>query len=68
VEDKPVLGLWELVFIFAIVVLIFGARRIPEIAKGIGKGIREFRKALEGSQDGSRSQDDSQDEEKDGGE
>jgi sec-independent protein translocase protein TatA len=41
-------GIWELILIFAIVLLIFGARRIPDIARGIGKGIREFRKALEG--------------------
>ena len=44
-------GMWELILIFAIVVLIFGAKRIPEIARGIGKGIKEFRKALEGRED-----------------
>jgi sec-independent protein translocase protein TatA len=40
--------MWELILIFAIVVLLFGARRLPEIAKGLGKGIREFRRALSG--------------------
>ena len=44
-------GMWELILIFAIVVLIFGAKRIPEIARGIGKGIKEFRRAMEGKED-----------------
>ncbi len=35
----------ELVIIFLIVLLIFGGKKIPEIAKGLGKGIREFRSA-----------------------
>ncbi|MFB6274299.1 MAG: twin-arginine translocase TatA/TatE family subunit [Salinibacter sp.] len=38
-------GGFELVIIFAVVLLIFGAKRIPEIARGIGKGIREFKDA-----------------------
>jgi len=54
------IGMWELILIFAIVVLIFGARRIPEIARGIGKGIKELRKALEGKET------DSQDEKENG--
>ena len=40
------LGTWELILIIAILVLIFGAKRIPDIARSIGKGIREFRKAM----------------------
>lgn len=39
------LGPLELILIFLVVLLIFGARRIPEIARGIGKGIREFKDA-----------------------
>jgi sec-independent protein translocase protein TatA len=35
----------ELLVIFLIVLLLFGAKRIPEIAKALGKGAREFRKA-----------------------
>lgn len=38
-------GPTEILLIFLIVLLVFGARRIPEIAQGLGKGIREFRKA-----------------------
>ena len=39
------LGPLELILIFLVVLLIFGAKRIPEIARGIGKGIREFKDA-----------------------
>jgi len=38
-------GPLELILIFMVVLLIFGAKRIPEIARGIGKGIREFKDA-----------------------
>ena len=37
------LGLPELAIILAIVILIFGANRLPEIGRGIGKGIRNFK-------------------------
>ena len=39
------IGLPELVLIVVIVILIFGANRLPEIGRGIGKGIRNFRDA-----------------------
>ena len=39
------LGPMELAVIFLIILLVFGAKRIPEIAKGLGKGITEFKKA-----------------------
>ena len=39
------LGMPELLIILGIAVLIFGAGRIPEIAKSLGKGIKEFKKA-----------------------
>lgn len=38
-------GGWELVVIVLVVVLLFGAKKIPELAKGLGKGIREFKDA-----------------------
>ena len=41
--DPP--GPWEIIVILLLVLLIFGARRLPEIGKGLGKGIREFRDA-----------------------
>jgi sec-independent protein translocase protein TatA len=39
------LGIPELLIILAIVILIFGANRLPEIGRGIGKGIRNFKDA-----------------------
>jgi sec-independent protein translocase protein TatA len=39
------LGPMELVIIFMIALLVFGAKKIPEIAQGLGKGITEFKKA-----------------------
>lgn len=39
------LGTWEILLIFLVVLLVFGAKRIPEIARGLGKGIREFKDA-----------------------
>lgn len=38
-------GTGELILIFLVVLLVFGAKRIPEIARGLGKGIREFKNA-----------------------
>lgn len=39
------LGVPELLIIFLVILLVFGAKRIPEIARGMGKGIREFKDA-----------------------
>ena len=40
------IGPQELFFLFLIVLLIFGAKRIPEIGRSIGKGIQEFKKGM----------------------
>ncbi|HEY0552158.1 MAG TPA: twin-arginine translocase TatA/TatE family subunit [Verrucomicrobiae bacterium] len=39
------LGGWEVVLILAVVLILFGAKKLPELAKGLGQGIREFKKA-----------------------
>jgi sec-independent protein translocase protein TatA len=39
------LGAPEIILIVAVVLVFFGAKKIPELAQGIGKGLREFRKA-----------------------
>ena len=41
-------GVQELLLILLIVVFLFGARKIPEVAKGLGEGIRGFRASLKG--------------------
>jgi sec-independent protein translocase protein TatA len=40
------MGHWEILIILLVILLIFGAKRIPEMAQGLGKGIREFRSAM----------------------
>jgi len=42
----PSLGFQELIVIFLIIVLLFGATRLPQIGKGLGEGIRNFKKGL----------------------
>jgi sec-independent protein translocase protein TatA len=44
----PQLGMWELMVILGIAVLLFGGKKIPEVAKGLGEGIRNFKSALKG--------------------
>jgi sec-independent protein translocase protein TatA len=41
----------ELIIIFAILILVFGAKRIPQLGESLGKTIRGFRKATEGKDD-----------------
>jgi sec-independent protein translocase protein TatA len=41
----------EIFLIIAILLLFFGAKRIPELAKGLGKGIKEFKDASKGESD-----------------
>jgi sec-independent protein translocase protein TatA len=42
------LGFGELVLIFGVLLLLFGAKRLPELAGGMGKGIRDFKRAING--------------------
>ena len=41
----------ELLIVLAIVVLLFGAKKIPDLAKGMGKGIKDFKKAIKEDED-----------------
>ncbi|MGB8319719.1 MAG: twin-arginine translocase TatA/TatE family subunit [Ignavibacteriaceae bacterium] len=45
------IGFSELLIILLVVLVLFGAKRIPELAKGLGKGISEFKKGLKDVQD-----------------
>lgn len=39
------LNMWEVIALIAVVVILFGARKLPELARGFGLGIKEFKKA-----------------------
>jgi|WetSurMetagenome_2_1015567.scaffolds.fasta_scaffold185325_3 sec-independent protein translocase protein TatA len=45
------IGMPELLIIFLVVLLLFGAKRIPDIASGLGKGIRDFKRAMKDTED-----------------
>ena len=45
------LGTGEIILILLIILIFFGAKKIPELAQGLGKGMREFRKAARDIQD-----------------
>jgi sec-independent protein translocase protein TatA len=51
---KP--GLPEILLIILVIVLLFGGRKIPELMKGLGSGIREFKKAASTDDDSSKSE------------
>ncbi len=42
------LGTTEIILILAVVLLLFGGKKIPELMKGLGKGVREFKDASKG--------------------
>lgn len=44
-------GATEIILILAVVLLLFGGKKIPELMKGLGKGIREFKDASNGKAD-----------------
>jgi sec-independent protein translocase protein TatA len=42
----PPLGFWEIIIILAIVLLLFGGKKIPQLARDLGTGFREFKKTM----------------------
>ncbi|MFZ6050698.1 twin-arginine translocase TatA/TatE family subunit [Halocola ammonii] len=45
------IGPWQIVLIVLVVLLLFGGRKIPELMKGLGKGMKEFKDATKGDED-----------------
>lgn len=43
-----VIGPWQIVLVVAVIVLMFGGKKLPELMKGIGQGIKEFKDAKDG--------------------
>ena len=39
------MGAWEWIIILLVILLLFGAKRIPDLARGLGQGLQEFKKA-----------------------
>jgi sec-independent protein translocase protein TatA len=55
-EEDVMEGLFQpthLIFILLIVLILFGPGKLPELGKGLGKGIREFKDAIKGGMEGS---------------
>lgn len=48
------IGWWEAVIIAFVVLLLFGAKRVPELMKGLGKGVRSFKEGMSGIDDESK--------------
>ena len=53
------LGGWEILVIVLVILLLFGGRKIPELMKGVGKGIKEFKDGI--SDDDKKDSDNSED-------
>ena len=51
------IGFPELLVILGVAVLLFGGKKIPEVAKGLGEGIRNFKSALKGDDDDHKPED-----------
>ena len=49
------ISIWELMILLVVLLLVFGAKRLPEMGKSLGKGMREFKDSLSGD---SRDEDD----------
>jgi sec-independent protein translocase protein TatA len=41
----PHIGMQELLIVLALVLVLFGAKKVPEMARGLGQGLKEFKKA-----------------------
>lgn len=51
------LGVWEIVLIVLVIILIFGGAKIPELMKGLGKGVKSFKEGLKEGDTDSRPED-----------
>lgn len=45
------LGTWEIILIVLVILLIFGGKKIPELMRGLGKGVKSFKDGLNGKEE-----------------
>ena len=45
------LGIWEILLIVVVIALLFGGKKLPELGKGLGQGIKNFKNAVKGDKD-----------------
>jgi sec-independent protein translocase protein TatA len=57
----PHLGVPELIILFLIVILLFGSTRLPQIGRGLGEGIKNFKKGLKAATEDDERPDEKQD-------
>jgi sec-independent protein translocase protein TatA len=50
------ISIWELMILLVVLLLVFGAKRLPEMGKSLGKGMREFKDAVTGMDDAATTQ------------
>lgn len=48
------LGTWEIIIIVLVVLLLFGGKKIPELMRGLGKGVKSFKDGVNGVEDADR--------------
>jgi sec-independent protein translocase protein TatA len=51
------LGFWEILLIFLVIALLFGGKKLPELGRGLGEGIRNFKKSISREKDKDKEKD-----------
>ena len=46
----PSIGIWELIIILVIILILFGPKKLPDLAKAIGKSVNAYKKSAEGKE------------------
>jgi len=55
------LGIWEILIIFVIIALLFGGKKLPELGKGLGEGIRNFKRSISRDKEDEKSEENEKD-------
>ncbi len=45
------IGMWEVIIVALVILLLFGGKKIPELMKGVGKGVKSFKDGMKGVED-----------------